>query len=113
AEEAAATLGATRIQTIRRVVLPTLMPTILTGSAMAFARAIGEYGSVVFIAGNLPMISEIAPLMIIKGAISEIIGRLPAMNTTEPYSPMARAKAIALPVRMVGISVGKTTRRIV
>jgi sulfate transport system permease protein len=65
AEEAAATLGATRLQTLTRVILPTLMPTILTGGAMAFARAIGEYGSVIFIAGNLPMISEIAPLLIV------------------------------------------------
>jgi sulfate transport system permease protein len=65
AEEASATLGATRLQTIRRVILPTLMPTILTGTAMAFARAIGEYGSVIFIAGNLPMVSEIAPLLIV------------------------------------------------
>jgi sulfate transport system permease protein len=65
AEEAAATLGATRLQTIKRVVLPSLMPTILTGTAMAFARAVGEYGSVIFIAGNLPMVSEIAPLLIV------------------------------------------------
>ena len=65
AEEAAATLGATRLQTFRRVVLPTLAPALLTGAALAFARAVGEYGSVIFIAGNLPMRSEIAPLMII------------------------------------------------
>ena len=65
AEEAAATLGATRIQTIYRVVLPTLAPSLLTGAALAFARAVGEYGSVIFIAGNLPGISEIAPLLII------------------------------------------------
>ena len=65
AEEAAATLGASRFETIRRVVLPALTPAILTGTAMAFARAVGEYGSVIFIAGNLPMISEIAPLLII------------------------------------------------
>ncbi|MBV9043793.1 MAG: sulfate ABC transporter permease subunit CysT [Alphaproteobacteria bacterium] len=65
AEEAAATLGATRWQTIRRVVLPQLTPALLTGTAMAFARAVGEYGSVIFIAGNLPGISEIAPLLII------------------------------------------------
>jgi sulfate transport system permease protein len=65
AEEASATLGATRMQTIRRVVLPALAPTILTGTAMAFARAIGEYGTVIFIAGNLPMVSEIAPLLIV------------------------------------------------
>lgn len=64
-EEAAASLGATRWQTIRRVVLPALLPAILTGFALAFARAVGEYGSVIFIAGNLPMISEITPLIII------------------------------------------------
>ena len=65
AEEAAATLGATRMQTFRRVILPSLAPTLLTGTAMAFARAVGEYGSVIFIAGNLPMVSEITPLLII------------------------------------------------
>ena len=65
AEEAAATLGATRFQTIRRVILPTLAPALLTGAALAFARAVGEYGSVIFIAGNLPRVSEIAPLLII------------------------------------------------
>jgi sulfate transport system permease protein len=65
AEEAAATLGATRFQTFRRVVLPALTPALLTGAALAFARAVGEYGSVIFIAGNLPMISEIAPLLIV------------------------------------------------
>ncbi|MEO8421492.1 MAG: sulfate ABC transporter permease subunit CysT [Hyphomicrobium sp.] len=64
-EEAAASLGATRLQTIRRVVLPTLAPALTTGFALAFARAVGEYGSVIFIAGNLPMISEITPLIII------------------------------------------------
>jgi sulfate transport system permease protein len=64
-EEAASTLGATRLQTIRRVVLPMLAPSLLTGAALAFARAVGEYGSVIFIAGNLPGVSEIAPLLII------------------------------------------------
>ncbi len=64
-EEAAASLGAGRWQTVRRVVLPTLLPALLTGFALAFARAVGEYGSVIFIAGNLPMISEITPLIII------------------------------------------------
>jgi len=64
-EEAAATLGATRLQTLTRVVLPSLAPALLTGAAMAFARAVGEYGSVIFIAGNLPYVSEIAPLLII------------------------------------------------
>jgi sulfate transport system permease protein len=64
-EEAAATLGANRIQTIFRVILPELLPTLLTGFALAFARALGEYGSVVFISGNMPMRTEIVPLLII------------------------------------------------
>lgn len=64
-EEAAASLGAGRLQTFRRVVFPSLLPALLTGFALAFARAVGEYGSVIFIAGNLPFISEITPLMII------------------------------------------------
>ena len=64
-EEAAATLGATRWQTFSRVPFPIMMPALLTGFALAFARALGEYGSVIFIAGNMPMISEITPLIII------------------------------------------------
>jgi sulfate transport system permease protein len=64
-EEAAATLGATRAQMFRRVIFPAILPAWLTGVALAFARAVGEYGSVIFIAGNLPMVSEIAPLLII------------------------------------------------
>ena len=64
-EEAAASLGATRWQTFSQVVLPTILPAALAGFAMAFARAIGEYGSVVFIAGNMPMRTEITPLLII------------------------------------------------
>jgi len=64
-EEAAASLGASRWQTFVRVSLPTLAPALLTGVAMAFARAVGEYGSVVFIAGNMPMRTEIAPLLIL------------------------------------------------
>jgi len=64
-EEASATLGATRRQTIFRVVLPGLTPALLTGVALAFARAVGEYGSVIFIAGNMPFVSEIAPLLIV------------------------------------------------
>ena len=64
-EEAAATLGATRFQTISRVILPGLAPAVLTGFALAFARAVGEYGSVIFIAGNIPYVSEIAPLLIV------------------------------------------------
>lgn len=65
AEEAAATLGATRAQTLRRVVLPGLLPALLAGFAAALARGVGEYGSVIFIAGNMPMVSEIAPLLIV------------------------------------------------
>ncbi len=64
-EEAAATLGAERWQTFQKVVIPMLTPALLTGFALAFARAVGEYGSVIFIAGNIPMVSEITPLMII------------------------------------------------
>jgi sulfate transport system permease protein len=64
-EEASASLGANRWQTIRRVILPQLVPALLTGFAMAFARALGEYGSVVFISGNMPMRTEITPLLII------------------------------------------------
>ncbi|TWF57112.1 sulfate ABC transporter permease subunit CysT [Neorhizobium alkalisoli] len=64
-EEAAATLGASRLQTIFKVILPGLTPSILTGFALAFARGVGEYGSVIFIAGNIPYVSEIAPLLIV------------------------------------------------
>jgi sulfate transport system permease protein len=64
-EEAASTLGATRAQTIRLVTLPALLPAILTGAGLAFARGVGEYGSVIFIAGNLPRRTEIAPLLIV------------------------------------------------
>ena len=64
-EEAAATLGASRWQTIWRVIAPHVLPALLTGFALAFARAVGEYGSVIFIAGNIPLVSEIAPLIII------------------------------------------------
>jgi len=63
-EEAATTLGASRWQTFRAVIAPELWPALLTGMAMAFARAVGEYGSVIFIAGNMPLISEITPLLI-------------------------------------------------
>jgi sulfate transport system permease protein len=64
-EQAAATLGASATQTFARVILPALWPAMLTGFALAFARAVGEYGSVIFIAGNMPMKSEIAPLLIV------------------------------------------------
>jgi sulfate transport system permease protein len=64
-EEAAALLGASRLRTIFKVVLPPVLPALLTGFVLAFARAVGEYGSVIFIAGNVPMVSEIAPLLIV------------------------------------------------
>ncbi|MGH8030579.1 MAG: sulfate ABC transporter permease subunit CysT [Arenimonas sp.] len=64
-EEAAASLGASRFTTLRRVVLPQILPAVLTGFSLAFARGVGEYGSVIFIAGNLPYVSEIAPLLIV------------------------------------------------
>lgn len=65
-EEAAASLGATRLQTLRRIIVPTVLPAMLTGFTLAFARAVGEYGSVVFISGNMPMKTEIIPLLIIS-----------------------------------------------
>ena len=64
-EEAAASLGANRLQTFHRIILPALLPALITGFTLAFARGLGEYGSVIFIAGNMPMISEITPLLII------------------------------------------------
>lgn len=64
-EEAAASLGANRWQTVSRVILPAILPSLLTGFALAFARGMGEYGSIIFIAGNLPYVSEIAPLLIV------------------------------------------------
>jgi len=64
-EQAAETLGATPLQSFARVVFPAIWPALLTGFALAFARAVGEYGSVIFIAGNMPMVSEIAPLLIV------------------------------------------------
>ena len=65
-EEASASLGATRVQVFVLVILPSILPALLTGVALAFARAVGEYGSVIFIAGNMPMKSEIAPLLIVS-----------------------------------------------
>jgi sulfate transport system permease protein len=64
-EEVSATLGASRLQTVWRVLIPAILPALLTGFALALARAVGEYGSVIFIAGNIPYVSEIAPLLII------------------------------------------------
>ncbi|MGC9451280.1 MAG: sulfate ABC transporter permease subunit CysT [Oceanipulchritudo sp.] len=86
-EEAAAILGATRLQTLWKVVLPTLHPAILTGFTLAFARGVGEYGSVVFISGNMPMRTEIAPLLIV--------------TKLEQYE---YAGATAIAVAMLGIS---------
>jgi sulfate transport system permease protein len=64
-EEASVVLGATRFQTFRKVIFPAILPSLMTGFALAFARAVGEYGSVVFIAGNMPLHTEIVPLLII------------------------------------------------
>jgi len=64
-EEASACLGANRFQTFTRVLFPTILPSVLTGFSLAFARAVGEYGSIIFIAGNMPMVSEITPLLIL------------------------------------------------
>ena len=64
-EEAAQSLGASPFQTFTRVIFPTVLPAVVTGFTLAFARALGEYGSVIFIAGNMPMVSEITPLFII------------------------------------------------
>lgn len=64
-EEASALLGASRLRTVFQVVLPQIYPALLTGTALAFARGVGEYGSIIFIAGNIPMVSEIAPLLIV------------------------------------------------
>ena len=64
-EEASLSLGATRWQTFYKVILPSILPALLTGFAMAFARGLGEYGSVIFIAGNIPKMSEIVPLIIV------------------------------------------------
>jgi len=64
-EEASASLGATRLQTFRHVILPALYPALITGFALAFARSVGEYGSVVFVSGNMPFKTEIAPILIV------------------------------------------------
>lgn len=105
-EEAAASLGANRLQTFRKVILPTLLPAILTGFALAFARAVGEYGSVIFIAGNIPMVSEITPLLIVTKleqydyagatalAVSMLVvsfGLLLAINGLQRWTEMRRA----------------------
>jgi sulfate/thiosulfate transport system permease protein len=78
-EEAAASLGAGRLQTVVRVILPAILPAVVTGAALAFARGLGEYGSVVFIAGNLPMISEISPVLIVIELAQYDYGRATAI----------------------------------
>lgn len=105
-EEAAASLGANRWQTFQKVILPTLLPALFTGFALAFARAVGEYGSVIFVAGNIPMVSEITPLLIITKleqydyagatalAVSMLIvsfGLLLAINGLQRWSQLRRA----------------------
>lgn len=105
-EEAAASLGADRWQIFQKIILPTLLPALLTGFALAFARAVGEYGSVIFIAGNIPMVSEITPLLIITkleqydypGATALAVsmlavsfGLLLAINGLQHWSQLRRA----------------------
>ena len=86
-EEAAACLGADRFQTARRVIFPSVMPAVMTGFALAFARSLGEYGSVVFISGNMPYKTEIAPVL--------VVARL---------EEFAYAEATAIAVVLLGIS---------
>ena len=111
-EEAAATLGATRGQTFLRVLLPTLLPALLTGFALSFARAMGEYGSVVFVSGNMPYKTEVAPVLIVARleefayaeatAIAVVLlaaslAMLVVINLLERYSDRLTALLLALP----------------
>ena len=111
-EEAAATLGAGACSASRRVMLPALAPALLTGFALAFARAVGEYGSVIFIAGNMPCVSEIAPLLIVikleqfdyAGAaavglamLADLLRR-PAADQRRSRCALARAAAGLMPI---------------
>ncbi len=89
-EEAAATLGASRWQTFTKVILPIVLPALLTGFALAFARALGEYGSVIFIAGNMPMISEITPLLIITKLEQYDVPGATAIAVVMLFQPAAR-----------------------
>ena len=98
-EEAAATLGASRWRTATRVVLPALAPAAATGLALAFARALGEYGSVIFIAGNIPMVSEIAPLLVVV--------RLEEHD----YGGAAAIAAVLLAASLVLLAVGAVLQR--
>lgn len=105
-EEASATLGASRLTTWRRVILPTLLPALLTGFALALARGVGEYGSVIFIAGNLPFQTEIAPLLIVirleefdyDGAVAIAVAML------------AISFAILLLINLIGVWSRRTTQ---
>ena len=105
-EEASATLGAGRVHTLVRVVLPPLIPAVLTGFALAFARGVGEYGSILFIAGNLPYVSEIAPLLIVirleefdyDGAVAIAVAML------------AISFAILLLINLIGVWSRRTTQ---
>ena len=81
-EEAAASLGASRLQTFGRIIMPALAPALLTGFALAFARGVGEYGSVIFIAGNMPYRTEIAPLLIVVQLEQYNIGGATAIAVT-------------------------------
>jgi sulfate/thiosulfate transport system permease protein len=118
-EEAAASLGAGRLQTFTRVLLPTILPAAITGFTMAFARAVGEYGSVIFIAGNMPMRTEITPLLIITklqeydyaGATAIAVAMLIVsfalllpINLLQRWSSSGREKGSSLPEAPVGVS---------
>lgn len=104
-EEASATLGARRVQTFARVIVPQLLPALLTGFALAFARGVGEYGSVVFIAGNLPFVSEIAPLLVVV--------RLEEFDTTGATAIAVVMLALSfLMLLLVNLAQARTRRRL-
>ena len=118
-EEAAASLGAGRLQTFTRVLLPTILPAAITGFTMAFARAVGEYGSVIFIAGNMPMRTEITPLLIITklqeydyaGATAIAVAMLVVsfalllpINLLQRWSSSRREKVSSVPGAPAGVS---------
>ena len=118
-EEAAASLGAGRLQTFARVLLPTILPAAITGFTMAFARAVGEYGSVIFIAGNMPMRTEITPLLIVTklqeydyaGATAIAVAMLVVsfalllpINLLQRWTSSRREKGSELPETPVGVS---------
>jgi sulfate transport system permease protein len=110
AEEAAASLGASRLQVLRRVILPAVFPALLTGFTLAFARAIGEYGSVVFIAGNLPMHTEITPLLIITKLEQYDYAGATAIGATMLLASFALLLAINLLQWWAGRRLGRTAQ---